>query len=302
VFRFARVVEGSYRLTATQFPPGDKPPFSIGGDFNRTIRSTGVAGLKVVTPLPTGPTLVADATVVISDQPTTITVPLRQGARIRGRVVFDGAALPLTGDEIATIPVAVRPADGGGGVVSTATALANSFPMANIEPDGSFTTIGIPPGLYVIGLVPDTTGLGAWTLTSLKVGAQEMLGNAIRVESTDITNVVLTLTDRTATIAGTIADSQGRRAVDARVIMFPKNVTDRNQYFADPAPRRVMQMLVSESATFTLPVPPGEYFVAAVTKLPPDWMTPEYLQTLVPQAVPATAAVGWTARVTIVAK
>jgi hypothetical protein len=49
-------------------------------------------------------------------------------------------------------------------------------------------------------------------------------------------------------------------------------------------------------------VPPGEYFVAAVTKLPPDWMTPEYLQTLVSQAVTATAAVGATARVTIVAK
>ncbi len=302
-FHVTRLPEGPYRISTFQFAPSDEPLFTIGGDFFRTVLSTGVAGRVNVTPLPAAPTWVADGVVTIEDgRDTTVTLPVHPGARVRGRVVFDGATT-ISAEKLRTIAVAVRPADGG--MWTSFNAIPDSLPVGPMESDGRFTSIGLPPGLYLVGVNAMTfsnDALRGWTAASLLAGGREMLGDAIRLDNTDINDVVLTLSDKTTQIVGVVQDAQGRPAPDARVIVFPKNAAARNQYFVELSTQRVKQTVPDRSALFTIAVVPGDYFVAAVTKVPQDWMTPEFLQTLVPRAVSATATLGGTARVSVVAR
>jgi hypothetical protein len=139
---------------------------------------------------------------------------------------------------------------------------------------------------------PEPALLAGWTTASIVVGGLERLGDSVDVAASDISEVVITLTDKTTELSGMVRDARGATPPDARVIIFPRNPGDRDQYFAPPAPRRVRQVLVDTRGQFLTLIPPGDYLVAAVTRLVPNWMAPEHLQSLAAQASAVRLEVG----------
>ncbi len=134
---------------------------------------------------------------------------------------------------------------------------------------------------------------------SLTVGGREHLGSPIVLADSDVTDVVLTLDDRPTQISGTVRNREGRPAIDARVIIFPKEPALRGDYVATPAPRRIQQALIRTDGTFEATLPPGEYLVTAVTTLPAMWMDPEYLGSLAATARSVTVTAGGRATVAL---
>ena len=295
-FRFTAVQKGAYRLTVCDFPPSDSSLFKVGGDFQRYI--TGFLGPlppghPVLPPLPPEPTLIADLPVVVDgDRDVSVSLTPQHGARIRGRVLFKGVSERPETAVLTTVPVVVRPADGGG-FGNTFDLRSAAIPQGRIEADGTFGSVGLPPGSYVVGLLPGFAALGAWKLSAIESGGQDVLGKPLVLGSSDLTDVMLTLTDKPTVLSGSVVDGSSRPASDVRVIIFPALPADRRHYWASPAPRRTLQAMPDRHSRFKAEVPPGEYLVAAVASdLPASWMSPEYLERLAAGASPIRVGIG----------
>jgi hypothetical protein len=174
----------------------------------------------------------------------------------------------------------IRPADGSdlGGI-----------PQARIESDGRFRSIGLPPGDYVVVPLFSRARLSdSWTTVELTANGADSLGGAIRLVNHDVTNVEVTVSPKPARLSGNVrAPTASAEVLSQRIIIFPKTERLRNFYYAFPSPKRVVQANVSINGTFTAALPPGEYFVAAISgELPEQWMMGEYLARLVPWATP----------------
>jgi hypothetical protein len=298
-FRFDDVVPGRYALSVCHFPPTDEGLFSYGGDFNRTVE--GFSGPRpkafpILTPAPATPTWVAYVPVEIGPaERRTIDVPLRPGARISGRVVFSGSAPPPTGD-LLTVPVVIQPADGVSPLDSTGRPAP--LPQTRLEHDGTFRSPGLPPGDYVLNVLPGARALAGWNTTSIAVGAREVLGDSITIGATDVNDVVITLGEKPAVLMGSV-ERRDEAVSETRVIVFPSAVADRDQFLARPAPQRVRQIAVLPDGTFSTPLPPGSYLVAAVKSFPVFWMEPEFLEKLAGRATHVTLRPGRTEQVSV---
>jgi hypothetical protein len=280
-FEFAHVAPGAYRLRGWRFP-SQTNAFTASGDFLRTITFYGPRAGVELTPPPADPTWLVDEPVLVeSGRLTTIDAVVRPAGRVSGRVRFDGASLPAS-DRLPTIPIDVRPADGRD---------LGQLPQTRVEKDGTFRTAGLPPGDYVIFVRPSAVGITGWTMTSMRVGGRETVGSSVSIQG-DVSDVLVTLVDRTTTIAGTVAGVQAR-ADRTRVIVFPQNRAERSQYLIVSELRRVKQAFVGADGRFTTTVLPGDYYVAAVDgEIPDTWMTPESLERLVSDATAVSVALG----------
>lgn len=286
IFVFPAVAYGLYRIQVCEFPRMDTTPYSVGGDFNRTL--TGFLGTRPpdfprIPALPAQPTLVADQPLQVGDDLLkSVEVVLAPGARIRGRVEFRGNRAVPSADELLTIPLVIRPADGG----RSLDIRQNAVPQARIEADRTFASVGLPPGNYVVGVVPDIAALKGWHLSTVSAGALDLTGKPLVLTRADKADVVVTFTDSPTEIHGTITTATGSSGGAARAIVFPKERADRADFWAAPSPRRVAQGIPDAKGVFRVSVPPGDYLVAAISSdLPALWMAPQFLQLLEPRAV-----------------
>lgn len=298
-FEFSAVPPGSYRLRTWRFPTSDVRVM-VTGDFQRSMWAaagpapSAQALTRTLPGAPAGTTWVADVPVVVDEvapaRLINVDVPLSQGARIRGRVELAGTK-PISADEVAAVPVFVRPADGAG---------LGGVPQGRIEADGAFASVGLPPGDYVIGLGQWTGRPAGWNVTSVLHNGREWVAGAVSLGAADIENVVITLSDRTTTLAGSLRDSRGQPASYGRLIVFPQAASERDQFHAQPARRRVAQVPTDRHGQFLVQLPAGDYFVAPVTgDLPVFWMAPDHLATLVGLATAVRATEGRETRVNV---
>jgi hypothetical protein len=308
-FRFSDVPVGPYKLRVVQFPESGQPLLKLGLEsyFSSSFLSDRFDDSQVrpvrlptapfpplpavggpVPPLPDAPTLYADRDVLVearSSEP--IQMQLLPAATISGRVVFQDGTRPRP-EDLLTVPMLIRPAGGE---------MWGDIPQARIERDGTFRSPGLPPGDYVIVPLLSRSRLPkAWNAVALTSGGMDYLGGAITLTTTDVTDVVVTLSTKSAEISGTVRRpnlSPLAVAQWARVIIFPKAERMRQFYYAFPSPKRVVQAPVFYAA-----LPPGEYLVAAIgDELHQFWMTRDYLARLVPWATPIRLGVG--AKVTV---
>jgi hypothetical protein len=132
-----------------------------------------------------------------------------------------------------------------------------------------------------------------WALESVTLNGQDLVDRPFEVTE-DVRDLVVTLTDRPAEIRGTASQSNGAPDRDALVIAFP----------ADPlrwldfgrAPQRFRTMRPDSAGRFALTaVPPGDYFVAAISEAAAgDWMNPAFLENVSRQAARVHVDVGTT--------
>ncbi len=284
-FTFARVPVGEYRMLAFCFPPPESGTgfMTAGSSFNgfgfgpvgRTLRA------------PASPTWVLDRPMTVDRPLENLEIPLQQGARIQGQVVFEGDGPVPSSDALGRTPLLVRPAH---------MRNLGRMPIGGLDSDRRFQTVGLPPGRYAISLFgnprssPDFLG---WHVVSVRVGGRDITGKPIDLGTTDVTGVELVLSNRQMQLTGIVRRTDGRPAPWARVLLFPRDPALWGDYVAFPAPRRIRQIVTDRFGSFEGAwVPPGDYLLAAAAAVPEFWMAPEYLRTLVPIATPVRVELG----------
>jgi hypothetical protein len=98
---------------------------------------------------------------------------------------------------------------------------------------------------------------------------------------------VVTMTDRTTEISGTMSDATGRPAPDYFIIVFP---ADRALW--SPMSRRILQTRPAQDGKYTFrSLPSGDYLIAAVTDVEQgQWLDPAFLAQLVDAGAKITLA------------
>ena len=255
-FTFRNVAPGQYSVVAQTVPT--QPTVTI------------VNGVPTP-PTPAAPPRLEDAqklwgrapVSVDSGQPAiSVSVALQPGRMISGMVQYDMAQPPDLNRSQATVTLTQAP---------NAQQVPTTSVQAKVGPDSRFTLAGVAPGRYFL-----RGGGGA--LKSAMVGGQETLDFPLDVTGErDITDAVLTVTDRTQELTGVLTDASGRPAVDYIILAVAAD-----SRFWTPGSRRIVTTRPDTSGRYSFrSLPPGEYLLATVTDLEPGGeYDPEFLKTL----------------------
>ena len=257
-FTFLGVPSGPYMLRVQRIP---QPTFdnasrvtimSSGGGM--TVMSSMSGDAPTPTP-PTEPAVYAEMPVSVADHDIQdLAVMLLAGARVSGKIVFEGAATPPAPAAVQRMLPALsgidRAAFGGQG---------------RTTPDGQFTTSGYPPGRYFV--LVSAAAMPGWTIESTTLGGRNLDESPLELGTSDVGGVVVTFTDHPSEIRGTVhAASSATTAtanLDATVVIFPTNYRDWIDH--GMSTRRQRTATVGKGGTFTLSgLPAGDYLAAAV--------------------------------------
>lgn len=207
-----------------------------------------------------------------------VVLPFQSGATIAGRVALEGARAQSFARDRARVSLA--PVD------SIANDAMPPAPVA-IDADGTFRFVSVAPGRYRLAL----SGLGAWAAVTALRGGRNWLDEPIELKPGEaISDVVVTLTDRATEITGTLFDQLGRPAPEYAVVVYPVDPALRAS-----APRRSTGLvrLGTDGSYSITGLPPGEYFLAAVTDLDPAQLNdPAFLDAMSAAAIRITLSDG----------
>ena len=273
-FKYTNVPPGFYTVVARSnrgaASPGTRGTTGVGGGAG--------GGMPVGPPPAPGQFQFAIAEVDVTSRGATgLTLHLRSGATLLGRVVFDGAMAPPADLTKVTVglsnPAGSWSSSSGGTTMGTAL---TSVPRAAIGRDGTFTATNIAPGRYNVGVtLPESPG---WWLRSAVVGGRDVLDTPLEVKTNDPLEMVLTLTDRRTEISGLLQGAEGRPATEFFVIAFSADRT----LWRRGARRIQVARPGSDGRFFLRDLPPGEYYLAALTDVAPDeWYDPVFLDQVI---------------------
>jgi Carboxypeptidase regulatory-like domain len=274
-------------LVRLRWPDADLFPFDLDvaatasgpdGGFSFTAVSEGTYVLETVEPprlagpssSSSDPALTGTATFVINDRDIDgLLLPLRPGARVSGRVTFEGGITPTTALVAATSVYLDR-----------LDARLSRVEPARPGPLGQFTTTSLPAGKYRVrvGAIP-----AGWMFNGAMYEGHDLADEPFELESTDITGVVVTFTTRVTRLSGAVRSERGRPDPDTSVVIFP---TLQSAWTPTISIFRMRSVRTSTLGSYTVTnLPPGEYYVAAV---PEDqfsgWQDPKRLAELALQA------------------
>ena len=224
---------------------------------------------------PGEPTLWATVPVSVGDTDVSgMSVVLSTGLRVSGRVEFEGAADKPSPEQLARIPVLIEPIDWG-------QMDRNVTPPGRIDVKGHFTSYGVPGGRYYVRAATAPTG---WTFKGAFLGERDISDMPLELEATDVSDVVLTFTDRPASLSGTVQLTERSARDGVAVIVFP---ADAKAWMNTGAtPRRMRKVATSDSGSYNIAaLPAGSYYVAAVSEtVASDWQDPAFLEQLAASA------------------
>jgi protocatechuate 3,4-dioxygenase beta subunit len=262
-FAFLGVPAGQYLIKALFVPA----PVAVAGPGTQSalVQVGNVFSSVGTRPPPAAssdPTLWAEMPVTLADEPVDeVPVVLRTGARLRGRVEFDGGPAPPPPDIVQRMYFGFE----------TVSGMPASLPLGRIDAEAQFTTPELPPGRYLVRML--TPGLPEeWTLESFLVAGRNAADEPFELGTQDVNDIVITYTTRAGEISGTVQRPMTPGATDAGavVVLMPADVRDR---LASGARDRTQIVDVLANGGFRLPrLPAAEYLVAAVdaTALPID--------------------------------
>jgi uncharacterized protein (DUF2141 family) len=267
-FQYTSVPPGRYVVTAT----------ALSSTLQRAM--VGLIPMQSVVAEPPGSCAFATSEVSVGGGDVSgLSLSLRSCLKIAGRLVFDGTTLQAPAD-LSKLRVTLmhRP-----GATSGAFAVLRRVPPS-VGPDGTFEfgTLGeLPLGGYQVAVdVPGSAPGQGWWLRSVVVDGQDVLDTPLVLSdrSVETTTAVLTLSDRRSSLSGSLQTSSRQPAVDYTVIAFTAN----RDWWTQPF-RRVQAARPGTDGKFAFQdLPPGEYFLAALTDVEPDeWRDAAFLEQLV---------------------
>jgi hypothetical protein len=217
--------------------------------------------------------------VVDGDDVANLALSLRHGLSISGRVEFDSEHPPsfdLSGMQV-ELPMQMAATSPG------------PAPRAalRLEPGGRFVVTGIVPGLYSMS---DARGvrwpIGPWWLKSIAIGGHDIMDGPLDLKHS-AEDAIVTFTDRTTELSGTVRDRAGEPISDGFVVVF---AADRGAWFHGS--RRVAGIQPSPGGAYRFRnLPAGDYFIIAHDDVEDgEWSNPSLLARLAPQALRITIA------------
>ncbi len=237
--------------------------------------------------LPPGPFSWGAATVEVSGGTSNVSIQMRPGFAMTGRVVFDAAA-PGAAVDPAQVRLSLAPDPDP---VRELNAMFPNAPPAAGNPaaGGSFELKGLTPGAWQLsGIVPGGSGPNGWWLRSAEMDGHDLLDGPIEVADRDLSGVTVTFSNRHTGLGGTLAGADGKPAPGLVVVALP---ADRAMW---TSARRIQQTKPATDGTFSFTdLPPGNYLLAAVTDVPDDGLRTEaFLTQIAPSGVPVTIGEG----------
>ena len=289
-FTYSAVPPGQYTINARASAGSEGRGRGGGGrgvgfEVQLVNRTQGIGGASM------GPGPAYWATADVNADGTTVSgvvLSLQPGLTITGRLDFRGSRLTPPTD-FTRIRVSLSPAPTGGGNM-----MIVGMPSTQVDASGKFTVSGVTPGRYLVNaFVPTPQGAGpglSWTLQSAVFKGRDALDFMLDVGANDdLSGGVLTFTDATQQVTGTLQDQSGRPAPDYTIIVFAAD-----KRFWVPQARRIRTTRPGTDGRFTIPnLPTGEYRIAAVVDIASgDANDPAFLEQLIPASVPITLADG----------
>lgn len=297
-FEFGAVPHGQYLLKVLRIPRASaltSSPTTV-ETAGRTVTVFATQRLEIPPPLPDEATLWATLPITVGGAEVDgLAVTLRTGARLTGRVVFEGAAARPSAAELARLSIAITQADGrtiAGGMTIVGTAPAGRFSAGD-----TFLTPGLPDGQYFLNVATPPAG---WFFKSAMLNGRDVSMASVELTGDDVTGIVMTFTDRATTVGGVVRELGDLATTDVRIIVFP---TNQDLWKGGNLTRRIRAVTANDRGEFTVPaIVPGEYYAVAVPaeRVPPDWQEAAFLQPLIRHARRASVADGATGSVDLV--
>jgi hypothetical protein len=130
----------------------------------------------------------------------------------------------------------------------------------------------------------------SWALQSAIVAGKDAVDFPFEIApNQDAPGAVLTFTDKSQQLSGTLQDAAGRPTADYTIVVFS---TDQRYWVAQS--RRIASTRPGTDGTFTFRgLPPGDYRLTAVTDAEPgEWYDPSFLSQLVQASIGFSLAEG----------
>jgi hypothetical protein len=210
------------------------------------------------------PTLWADVPVTITDRDVEVSVVLREGVPISGRVEFDGTATKPT----------VQTLNRGSMVVARGDGNDSYWLNGAFLPEERFTTDRIPPGRYLFEIKPPD----GWKVKSIVAASRDVTDASFDVGSAPIQDVTITFTERLSRLTGRVIFPSVDAPKRAWVMIF---TTDRDRWVDYGRRPRAIQLLLTGAATdYSAELPAGSYYAVATDEEIGEVRTPEVFSAL----------------------
>jgi hypothetical protein len=191
-----------------------------------------------------------------------VTLTMFAPVRVTGRVRIDRAAAP--------------PFPGVSRLRVIVTSLRFDMPPFIVlpQPDGSFDARGLPQGPARTFVLPDLPA--GWGIDTVRYQGRDITDGGIDVGTSDLNGIDIVVSNRTAALAGTVTDADGRTASDYVVVVF----SDIPARWARG--RSVIKARPDQDGGFSITdLRPGNYFAVALEYLADyDEYDPEVLSGL----------------------
>jgi hypothetical protein len=123
------------------------------------------------------------------------------------------------------------------------------------------------------------------------VNGKAVADDVLEMTGEPITNLVITFTDRTTELTGTVLDARGQPDRNADVVVFPAGIASARD--ARLNARTLRSVRTSQAGIYSIVgLIPGDYLIAAVLEPPGDFQDLTFLQSLVRYATRVTVADG----------
>jgi hypothetical protein len=214
---------------------------------------------------------------------TGLVLQLAPGVRLSGTIAFEHTVLTPPTD-MSAIEVSLNAIGSYLGTASTS--------RPRVEPNGDFAFSGIVPWSYTLDARPPSAATGArWTLKSAVLNDRDLADGAFELQAgvDDLTGLVVTFTDRAASISGRLVDPGGQPVTRYSIVVA---TTDRSLWL--PNARRIRAVQPATDGSFTVSgLPAGEYAIAAAEDVEAaDLADPAFLEQLLAAAFKVTLADG----------
>jgi len=256
---------------------------AVGSSADGSVISVGREMFTPSAPAARVPTLFAMTTLVVgSNDVDGVSLVVRNGVRLAGRIEFVGASAKPDARTIGYLSVRAQSRDHG-------RSFGEFDPGGEVSADGTFETAELPPHAYLLTVSEPPKG---WYLDSIDVNGVDASTTPIDVGERPIGSIVVRFVDKPSSLSGTVRAANGERPDDAIVVVFPADRARWVDYGAEP--RMLRESDVSSDGAFAIrELPAGTYLVAAVRDdLLTNWHDPEFLAKLLPLSTRVTLGRG----------
>jgi len=149
---------------------------------------------------------------------------------------------------------------------------AGNVAQGRVDVNGQFTITGIEPGDH---LIRPNGQLRSWRLASVTVNGRDVTDVPIALRASErVSNVVITFTDKTTEIDGTLTQTNGTPVTEYTVLAFS---TDPS--FWQPQSRHIATARPDQTGKYRIRgLPAGSYYMATVDPTEQgEWFEPSYL-------------------------